>query len=196
MESNIKDPAVEIPSCQGGISSDLSTKAIAMIKPNVTAPTAVLQLLLLFLFTQGLALEPFTNRILQTNSSGVCSTSLSTYVVTDVTSTNGIVFAVESADTDTVGPTVLSMGFHVDPALMTTNSFQYEVYALNVDGYYADPDRGENILADLGFDYRGQLDAWSLVSSGEIFESDLDVSITTPVSCFALLMPFMIPSVI
>lgn len=146
-----------------------------------SASSAILQLLVL-LFAQGQAIHATVDRLLQTNSSTVCTNPLSTYVVTDQTSSHGIVFAVQSAETDTVGPTVLSMGFHVDPSLMVTSSFQYEVYALNEDGYYADPERGENILSDLGFDYRGQLDAWSLISSGEIFESDLDVSVTTPVS--------------
>ena len=118
----------------------------------------------------------------------ICNTSLSTYVTTEEqTAAHGIVFAVESSLTDPVGTNVLSMGFHVNPALMVTGSFQYEVYALDVTGYYADPDRGENILSELSFDYRGVLESWSLVSSGSVYESDLQLSATTPVSliyCF------------
>lgn len=152
-----------------------------MARLQSLSPIAILQSLLLF--TQGCAFESFNSRVLQAdNSTGVCTDPLATYITTDKISTAGIVFAVQSVDTDTVGPTVVSMGFHVDSSLMPGSSFQYEVYALNVDGYYADPDRGDDILSALGFDYRGQLDQWSLVASGDIYQTDLEVGISTPVS--------------
>lgn len=119
----------------------------------------------------------------QDGTNGICNTSLATYVTTEEqTAVHGLVFAIESALTDPVGSNVLSMGFHVSPALMVTGSFQYEVYALDATGYYADPDRGESILSQLSYDYRGVLDSWSLIARGGIYENDLQVSETTPQS--------------
>eukprot|EP00804_Cyclotella_cryptica_P016070 CCRYP_004212-RA/>CCRYP_004212-RA protein AED:0.29 eAED:0.29 QI:149/1/1/1/1/1/4/239/593 len=107
---------------------------------------------------------------------------LSTNPTGQTSSSYGIVFAVQSAESDTVGQSVTSIGFTVDPTLMQSTSFQYEVYALNNEGFYADPDRGESVLSPLTFDYRGQLDQWSQVASGEISRDDLLAPVSTPLS--------------
>lgn len=91
-------------------------------------------------------------------------------------------FAIQSSAEDTVGKNVISMGFHVDSALMTGDSFTYEVYTLNQEGYYADPNRGESIASQLSYDFRGNLDLWSKLADGKIYKEDLDVSISNPVS--------------
>ena len=136
-------------------------------------------LCLFLLFTQAKGL-----RTLQTNTSGICYNELSTYITTDQSIAHGMVFAVKTAASDTVGTNVVSMGFHVEPSLMNSGRYQYEVYALNNEGYYADPNRGESILADLSYDYRGQIGSWTLVANGDVSENELDVSVSTPVSFY------------
>jgi hypothetical protein len=70
---------------------------------------------------------------------------------------------------------VASLGFHVETNFISESFFNYEVYALNSDGYYADPERTDNLLDELSYDYRGVLDQWSLVSSGQVDKSELRV---------------------
>lgn len=126
------------------------------------------------------------NRVMQrslqaSDATTTCDTPLTTNPMGNKTASHGIVFAIESAESDTVGQSVTSMGFHVNPELMPSSTFQYEVYALNADGFYADPDRGVNILDELSFDYRGQLNQWSRVASGDIYKDDLQVPSSAPV---------------
>jgi hypothetical protein len=142
---------------------------------------------LLLLFISVCAFKSPIDRVLQTNTSALCVTSLSPDITTDKTAAYGIVFAVASATTDTIGTSVLSIGFHVDTSLAQSSDLQYEVYTLNEEGYYADPNRGDSPISTLSFDYRGQLDAWSLVASGGIVEMDLEVVETSAVSQF---LPF------
>ena len=126
------------------------------------------------------------NRVMQrslqaSNATTSCDTPLTTNPMGEKTASHGIVFAIESAESDTVGQSVTSMGFQVDTTLMQSSMFQYEVYALIAEGFYADPERGNSIMAELSFDYRGQLDQWSLVASGDIYQDDLQVSSSAPV---------------
>lgn len=46
---------------------------------------------------------------------------------------------------------------------MRGSNFQYEVYVLNEEGYYANEDRSDNPLDELIFDYQRNLDEWTLV---------------------------------
>lgn len=118
----------------------------------------------------------------QETDTDICSSSLTTVVSGEQTSSNGIVFAIQSSVDDTVGKNVISMGFHVDSSLMTGDYFTYEVYTLNQEGYYADPNRGESIMSQLSYDFRGVLDVWVPLADGKIYKEDLDVSISNPVS--------------
>jgi hypothetical protein len=113
-------------------------------------------------------------------SSG-CNTTVTTDATGSRTSYSGILFAVQSSATDAFGPTVVSMGFHVDPNLMLSNAFAYEVYALTEEGYYADPNRGDSIMSVLEYDYRVDLGQWTMVAEGSITKDDL---YTLEVRCF------------
>lgn len=88
-----------------------------------------------------------------------------------LTGAYGVLFAIETAPTDNVGQTVASLGFHVDTNFMTGSFFGYEVYTLNTDGYYADPER--STLNKLLFDYRGEFERWNMISSGQASMQDL-----------------------
>lgn len=117
-----------------------------------------------------------SRRQLQEEDSTGCSTRIATSVAdNELAASYGIIFTIESAVTDNVGPVVASLGFHVETNFISESFFSYEVYTLNSDGYYADPERTDNLLDELSYDYRGVLDQWSLVSSGQIDKSELRV---------------------
>jgi hypothetical protein len=124
---------------------------------------------------RGTALRGETiDRRLQTDDNGAgCSTGLSTAIDGDLAASYGIIFTIESASTDSIGPTVASLGFHVEPSLIMDSSFDFEVYALNSDGYYTDPERTDNPFDELSYDYRGELSEWSMISSGSVSKQDL-----------------------
>jgi hypothetical protein len=55
------------------------------------------------------------------------------------------------------------------------SSFDFEVYALNSDGYYTDPERTDNPFDELSYDYRGELSEWNMISSGSVSKQDLQI---------------------
>jgi hypothetical protein len=114
-------------------------------------------------------------RQLQTEDSTGCATTLATSANGDLAAAYGILFTVESAVTDNVGPVIASLGFHVETNLMTGSSFNFEVYVLNADGYYADPERPDSPLDELSYGYRGELGDWTMVSSGQVAKTELVV---------------------
>jgi hypothetical protein len=115
------------------------------------------------------------SRELQEDSTG-CSTRIATSVTGELAASYGILFTIESSITDNIGPILASLGFHVETNNFITGSFfNYEVYTLNDDGYYADPERTDNMFDELSFDYRGLMDQWSIISSGQVDKTALRV---------------------
>lgn len=116
--------------------------------------------------------------LLYNEASDTCSLALNTVPTTSVlTQGNGLVFAMKSSDNDSIGVKISSFGFHVPLAMSQIVEFQ--VYALEKEGYYADPQRDPNTYEGDQYDYRGQISYWEMISSGSIQSSDLIASDTT-----------------
>ena len=81
---------------------------------------------------------------------------------------------------------ITSLGFHIQPYFLTDGKqVDYKLYVLNEEGHYAsterNPDISQYIASDAsnGFDYRGELDAWTEIAGGLISEGDLLKDSTT-----------------
>jgi hypothetical protein len=117
---------------------------------------------------------------------GSCHLSVATEPrnVLDTVRGQGIIFAIQSDDSDDDGLQITSFGFHIDSsAVEKAKSIDYEVYALEEFGYYASPNRDKNapgiVLGSAAgdiFDYRGKLDQWTMIATGEITSIDLEVN--------------------
>ncbi|KAL7554694.1 hypothetical protein ACHAWF_018226 [Thalassiosira exigua] len=103
----------------------------------------------------------------------------------------GMLVPVRSRPSDANGVVVTSLGFHVDftslpapqslpwfdgsdPSADSGRKANYEVYALNDEGWYADPNRPARGAVDsLTFDHRGDFDRWTRIANGTVREADL-----------------------
>ena len=93
----------------------------------------------------------------------------------------GILFSIRSNENDGDGVWITSLGFHVALDALTsirsddetTKLVNYEVYALEMEGLYADPNRTEDGNLPLTYDYRGNFSYWKPISNGTVGEGDL-----------------------
>lgn len=116
----------------------------------------------------------------------ICHAAASTSPIAAANRTGGqgIVFTVQSNKDDDVGLTVTSLGFFVDPFMLSSNDVDYEVYKLKdeLGGVYASPNRlqfNPSSVAQGGFDYRLNKDYWDKIAFGEIKQDDVEVSSVT-----------------
>ena len=113
----------------------------------------------------------------------ICHTAASTspILAANRTGGQGIVFTVQSNENDDVGLYVTSLGFFVDPFMLSSRDVDYEVYRLKDDlgGIYASPNRlqfSPSSVAQGEFDYRLSEDHWDKIAFGEITPDDVEVS--------------------
>eukprot|EP00578_Thalassiosira_sp_NH16_P023045 CAMPEP_0181085262 /NCGR_PEP_ID=MMETSP1071-20121207/5140_1 /TAXON_ID=35127 /ORGANISM="Thalassiosira sp., Strain NH16" /LENGTH=714 /DNA_ID=CAMNT_0023167061 /DNA_START=10 /DNA_END=2154 /DNA_ORIENTATION=- len=131
-----------------------------------------------------------------TGPDGRCHNFVSTKPITDGTSSAGMLFAIKSRRMDNNGPTITSLGFHLDPLDEALDEkLEYELYALKREGYYASPERqtsisglinktaaiNNNINNNGVYDFRGQskLNEWKKIAEGTIVNANLTKDSTT-----------------
>ena len=77
---------------------------------------------------------------------------------------------------------ITSFGFYLDRSVVLAEPgyVDYEVYALNEPGYYTSPERDASNPSEISanavdrYDYRGNLTAFTMIASGQIFEVNLE----------------------
>jgi len=92
----------------------------------------------------------------------------------ETTSSYGIVFPITSNDDDDDGLMITTFGFHVNLLDDSSDSttVNYEVYVLESEDIYADPNRTST--GPVSFDYRGDFSLWNKISTGTIQDKDLN----------------------
>mmetsp|Transcript_25425 Transcript_25425/g.53204 ORF Transcript_25425/g.53204 Transcript_25425/m.53204 type:complete len:816 (+) Transcript_25425:366-2813(+) len=99
----------------------------------------------------------------------------------------GVLFSIRSDKDDSDGVWITSFGFHVamdnnqelNKGGAQATDIVFEVYALEKEGLYADPNRTDDGSGTpIMFDYRGNFSYWERISNGTVAEGDLTYSYT------------------